>query len=100
MDYTESQLSSFKSEFARRKRNQLIAASPIIAAMIGFVLFESELQEALSGVPQWAAISSGVALVGSLLLFSWRTWRCPACDKYFGKSTSMAHCPSCGVVLK
>ena len=32
--------------------------------------------------------------------FSFRNWRCPACNGYLGRSMSMNFCPKCGVELR
>ena len=100
MEYTDQQLAEFKTEFARRKRNQFIAAAPVIAVILAFAFFERQLKQAFEGVSP--AISGGVLILAfvGLLAFSLRNWRCPACNSYLGKSTSMKHCPKCGVVLK
>lgn len=98
MDYTPEQLEGFKSEFARRKRLQFIAAAPFIAVIFGAVLFR-EQAERLLGSGLAAPIGFGLAVV-AMLVFSLRNWRCPACDKYLGRSTTMRHCPHCGVTLR
>ena len=100
MEYTDQQLTEFKSEFARRKRNQFIAAAPVILLVIAAIFFDEKLEELFKGVPPAALASGlGIALIG-LFAFSYRNWRCPACNSYLGKSTSMKHCPKCGVSLK
>ena len=38
----------------------------------------------------------GVGVIGALLLFSFYNWRCPACNKYLGKSGIPKFCPKCG----
>lgn len=40
-----------------------------------------------------------VIIVIGALIFSFINWKCPKCDKYLGKSTSIRHCPHCGEQL-
>jgi rubrerythrin len=100
MDYTDRQLAGFKAEFARRKRNQFIATAPAIVLILAAVFLDKRMPELLEGVPSMVWGSALVVVVGGLLAFSLRNWRCPACNAYLGKSTSMRHCPRCGVALK
>jgi hypothetical protein len=100
LDYTEDQLSTFKADFARRKRNQFLVAIPLAAIILPLIFFEERAQEALAGIPVWVSGGAVFVAIAGALVFSWQNWRYPACNKYFGRSTSMAHCPSCGVALK
>ena len=100
MDYTQEQLASFKAEFARKRKAQFAIAIPFVAAMLGLILFEEQLNEVIATYPAW--VPGAVFAVAAVAIggFSWRNWRCPACDKYLGRSASMVHCPNCGVALK
>ena len=100
MEYSEKELADIKADFARRKRNQFIAAAPIIVLLIGFIFFEDQLRSSASSVAPFALLGVVVVLVAGVLIFSLRNWRCPACNGYLGRSTSMNHCPKCGVALK
>ncbi len=98
MEHTPEQIDAFKQEFARRKQRQFAVAVPFIFALFGGILFRSTLEElAGSGV---AAPIAFALVVAAMLVFSLRNWRCPACDRYLGRSTSMRHCPKCGVALR
>ena len=100
MEYTDQQLAQFRAEFARRKRNQFLAAVPVIAIAVSVAFFKEEIEQAAQGISP-AVLGVAVVLVfGGLVVFSLRKWRCPACDSYLGRSTSMHHCPKCGVALK
>lgn len=98
MDYTPQQIEGFKTEFARRKKLQFAVAVPFILVLFGSILFR-DLAEAIADSGAAAPIAFGAAVVG-MLVFSLRNWRCPACDRYLGRSTSMRHCPKCGVTLR
>ena len=100
MEQTDEQPEDIKADFARRKRNQLIATVPLMLLIFGFVFFEEELKSSVLDVPPFVLVGVAVALVVALLAFSLRNWRCPACNGYLGRSTGMNHCPKCGVALK
>ncbi len=81
MNYTEDQLAKFKSEFARRKRNQFIVAAPFTALFLGSVFFEAQLQELTAELsPYLVGGAFAVPFVG-VLLFSIRNWRCGTCQQ-------------------
>ena len=100
MEHSDEQLEEFKADFARRKRNQIIAAVPVILLLVGFMLFEDQLRAWTSSVSPFVLVGVAVALFVAILGFSLRNWRCPACNGYLGRTTSMNHCPKCGVALK
>jgi rubrerythrin len=99
MDYTDQQIAEFKSEFSRRKRNQYIVAAPVIVAIFAVTFFEDRVARVFEGASTVIVGGTFAIAVVILIAFSRRNWRCPACDSYLGKSTSMKHCPSCGVTL-
>ena len=100
MEHTDEQLEDIKAEFARRKRNQLLASVPLLSLILGSVFFEERLKSFASGLPPSLLIGVAAVLFVAILAFSLRNWRCPACNGYLGRSASMKHCPKCGVALK
>jgi hypothetical protein len=100
MERTDEQLADIKADFARRKRNQLIATVPLVLLIVGVVLFEDQLKSADLGVSAFPLIGVVPVLAIAIAFFSFRNWRCPACNGYLGRSASMNHCPKCGVALK
>ena len=98
--YTEEQKQSFKELFRQRRKRQFILAVPLIAVMfLGFWLPENP--DILSGAGLNPSIFAGVflALVIGAIAFSFRNWRCPACDCYLGKTINPKFCHRCGVPL-
>jgi hypothetical protein len=101
MEYTEGQKASFKQAFAARRKRQLILAVPLVAIFIGFaVLADQRNGGAVLGMPAAVVAPGFLVLVGAAIVFSFRNWRCPACDKYLGKGISPRFCPKCGVALQ
>ena len=103
MQYTAEQQAEFKREFSLRRRRQIWVAFPSVVLMVGFALLARTGQadgENLMGVPLpvWAA--AFISLVLGVLLFSFRNWRCPACDRYLGREMGHRFCPKCGVALQ
>lgn len=100
MPYTENQEAAFKSEFAVRRRRQMIAAVPMLIAMIALVALgsrESRMENSL--VEQVMFFIPTLFFLGGLF-FSFSNWRCPACKKYLGKTLNPAFCGRCGVKLR
>ncbi|HEV8377104.1 MAG TPA: hypothetical protein VGR38_12815 [Candidatus Polarisedimenticolia bacterium] len=100
MPYTYEQQAEYQRLFALKRRRQLILSIPLL----GVVLAGLALRDRGGRIP----FDLPVALVGPVflllivgaLLFSFWNWRCPACEKYLGKSLSPRFCPKCGVALQ
>jgi Zn finger protein HypA/HybF involved in hydrogenase expression len=86
-------------EFGKRRKRQLWLVVLLLSGLVwlGWVMERSELGRRLSEQEQGTIM---IAIVLSAVAFSWRNWRCPACNKYLGKSLWLAFCPACGVPLK
>jgi hypothetical protein len=39
-------------------------------------------------------------LVAGALIFSLRNWRCPACNRYLGRTFNPRYCQGCGFELR
>lgn len=100
MEYTEHQKASFKQEFAARRKRQIIIAVPLVAIILGFAVFADERNDTVLGIRIDVAGPALLVLVGAAVVFSFRNWRCPACDKYLGKGLGPRFCPKCGVPLQ
>jgi hypothetical protein len=101
MEHTEVQKASFKQEFAARRKRQIILAVPLVAIVIGVAVLGDERNGgAVLGMPAAVVAPAFLVLVGGAIAFSFRNWRCPACDKYLGKGISPRFCPNCGVALQ
>jgi hypothetical protein len=101
MEYTEGQKASFKQEFAARRKRQIILAVPLVAIFIGFALLADDRNGGVVlGMPAAVVAPAFLVLVVGAIVFSFRNWRCPACDKYLGKGINPRFCPNCGVALQ
>lgn len=86
-------------EFGRRRRRQITLAVLLITGVIWLTWVMEHYGSGwrLSERDRGMAV---MAVVLSALAYSWRNWRCPACNRYLGKSMWLAFCPGCGVPLK
>ena len=100
MQHTEQQKSQFKQDYAKRRRSQLMVSVPLVAVMLAFVFAEERHAGTLLGLPIQIAGPIFLAVVAGALFFSFRNWRCPACNKYLGRAFNPKHCHSCGVELR
>lgn len=73
-------------EFSKRKKRQIIVS--IIAIALAFLVL----------LPLDLDYLSVFVIIG-LLIFTWTNWKCPKCNKYFGKSGNPKCCLNCGVQL-
>lgn len=89
-----------KEEFAKRKKRQYILSLPIILILVFAMLVSKHSEIEIFGLPNGIMVGLAFALVLVFVVFTIRNWRCPACDKYLGRSISMDYCPKCGVKFK
>jgi hypothetical protein len=100
MEHTEEQKREFKIQFATRRRRQLIATVPFIILIILFATINESTGLALGVIPISIFYSIFFIAIIGLLIFSFKNWRCPACNKYLGKAFNPSFCSKCGVGLK
>ena len=100
MQYTQEQQDGFKDEFAARRKRQLLASLAVVPMLLIVFTADEKAGTALAGIPLAVVAPIAFLLIVGLLVFSFRNWRCPACEKYLGKGIGPAFCPKCGVALK
>jgi len=98
MDHYEDRKAAVRSEFSRRRRNQLILLVPVFAAM--FIAIASDERQAVYGIPVATLLPTAIVLVVVAIAFSLYNWRCPACARYLGRSLNPRYCIRCGVQLR
>jgi hypothetical protein len=72
----------------------------MVALIIAFIVGTDEKAGTLLGMPMTAAGPVFFIFIIGAVVFSWKNWRCPACDRYLGKVWNPRHCHSCGVALR
>lgn len=93
MQLTEREKEKVQEEFAARRKRQLLALIPAFAVMLLLVLFENRANSVVLTV-----LLVGVVL--GMAVFSFRNWRCPACEGHLGRGMGPRFCPKCGVQLR
>jgi hypothetical protein len=93
LEQTEYQKARVREEFATRRKRQLIVTIPIVLLLIGSVLLGERTENTA-----YPLVLIGVVLV--TLVFSFRNWRCPACDGYLGRGINPKFCSKCGAQLR
>jgi rRNA maturation endonuclease Nob1 len=89
-----------KEEFAKRKKRQYILSAPIILFLVAAMLVSKHSEIKMFGLSNGIIVGLAFALVLVFVIYTIRNWRCPACEKYLGRSISIDFCPKCGVKLK
>ena len=100
MEYTEQQKLAFLTVYGERRKRQLMVSLPVIAMAFAVGLTEDRGSDAILGLPANLVGPLFLALVLAVLVFSFRNWRCPACEKYLGRSFNPKHCQNCGIQLR
>jgi hypothetical protein len=103
MEYTQQQKDDFVAAYAATKRKQIIATVLVTPLMILFTLYAGEANPKSGiafGISAVIALPILGAAIVSYLFFTFRNWRCPACNRYLGKGFNPSFCPKCGVQLK
>ncbi len=100
MQYTQDQLEQFKATFALRRRRQLISIVPTVLLAFFLGATDGRRGATFAGVPQSYVLCAALAGIAGLVLFSFRNWRCPACDRYLGRAMNPSFCSRCGVPLR
>ena len=100
MQYVEQQLTEFKTEFAKRRKRQLLATIPIVAVFVVAMILRGGEDISFLGLPASVILGVVFALILGSVAFSLWNWRCPACNRYLGKGISPSFCSKCGVPLR
>src|SRR5262245_62169966 len=99
MEYTQEQLTGFRTAFAQRRKRQIILIFPVLAVLIALAMTQDDSGSSLGGIPTPVLASAGIVLILGALAFSLYNWRCPACSVYLGRTISPKFCSRCGVPL-
>ena len=83
-------------EFSRRKKRQLIVTILVVPVAIFLVALKHSLTD--PDMASWGP-KVGFGVIIALVLFSFKNWRCPSCNRYLGKSGIPKYCPKCAAQL-
>jgi hypothetical protein len=100
LEYTETEKAQFVELFARRRRNQFVVSISLVAIIAGVVLTEDRGRGSILGLPSHFVGPAFLAIMAGGLLYSFRNWRCPACNRYLGRALKPRYCQNCGIELE
>ncbi len=90
-----------KIEFKKRRNRQLMLVPFLVIAVIFLLMIDKEGSEnVIEGIPDMYLLEVSVVFIFGVLTFSFRNWRCPACNKYLGKKINPKYCADCGETLQ
>lgn len=99
--HTEEQNREFKIQFRKRRVRQIILTVPLIVGFFGIEWLRNRNNPISTGnLPLRVIVTAFLVLAGGALAFSFKNWRCPACNSYLGRSISPRYCPKCGAELR
>lgn len=101
-EYTEEQKAEFRQQFSIRRKRQIILTVPLVALSLGFAALVDERSGSISilGLPLSVAGPALLAFVLGAVVFTFKNWQCPACDRYLGKGINPRFCTKCGAGLQ
>lgn len=85
--------------FKERRNRQWIVTVPMVVLVFGLIWFRDHPGQALMGVGANAFAPVFLVALAAVTIFTFRNWRCPACNGYLGKAISPKFCPKCGAQL-
>ncbi len=79
------------ASFRRKRTRHLVVLGAVLVSF---------LYMAVTGGRNTSVGSVLLLVMFAALLFNMVDWRCPACDRYLGKTISPAYCSKCGAPLR
>jgi hypothetical protein len=100
LEYTEEQKARFREIYATRHRRQLALMVSLVALFFGLFFVGPRFLGVIPGLSVTAIAPASFLLVAGALIFSLRNWRCPACNRYLGRTFNPRYCQGCGIELR
>ena len=103
MPYTGQQGSSFKRDFAARRRRQVLISALFMVPVVVVAIAKRNHPEplvAVMGIPIRVRLVGFFALMLVAIALSLRNWRCPACGGPLSRTLNHPYCPRCGAELQ
>ena len=85
--------------FRERRKRQWVVTLPFILLVLGALWFRDHPDQTLMAVGANVFFPVFLVALASVLVFSFRNWRCPGCNGYLGKAMNPKFCPKCGTAL-
>ncbi len=85
-------------EAFRKKKIRQYSITLLIIPLILLKIFDQEIMK-IGWINEIMISAIAVLIVSILIIFSLINWRCPKCEKYLGKETSIKYCKKCGIQL-
>jgi ribosomal protein S27AE len=98
MEHTEDLKAEVRRQFSTRRRRQLVAAVPLAVMAVASALADRQAGAVFGIDLQTAAPFAAIYVIG-LVAFTFKNWRCPACDRSLGRSVTPRFCARCGAQL-
>ncbi len=99
MAIDQAQSQNRQKVFRERRNRQWMVTAPMVLLVIAAMWFRDHPGQALMGVGANVFFSVFLASLALVTIFTFRNWRCPACNGYLGKAISPKFCPKCGSQL-
>jgi hypothetical protein len=100
LEYTEEQKARFRETYATRRRRQLALTVSLAALFFALFFVGPRYLGKIPGLSVTAIAPLSFVLVAGALIFSLRNWRCPACNRYLGRTFNPRYCQGCGFELR
>ncbi len=97
MNYSNEEITRFKEEFAKKRKNQILITIPLFAVLIVMILSPAYFRSL--GLDKNTLTWGFLVYVLFVLGYSLYNWRCPSCNSYLGRSFFIKFCSKCGVPL-
>lgn len=87
-------------EYHTRRQRQIWVAIILTPVIIFLASARQGVEVSLLGFSSSTLYLISFLLVVGGLLYTFKNWRCPACNGYFRKEWNPAFCSKCGVTLR
>jgi len=100
LEYTDEQKARFRETYATRRRRQHALTVFLAALIFGLFFVGPRYLGSIRGLSVTAIAPVSFVVVAGAMIFSLRNWRCPACNRYLGRTFNPRYCQGCGIELR
>ncbi len=87
-------------EFSKRRHAQWTMTFLLVAVIALFMLLDGRPETSPVRLSGPMVNGAGFVCLAAAVTFSFRNWRCPACNQYLAKSINPSFCMKCGARLQ